>query len=123
MDSWALEGGGPGGLDSWLLPLKGLSLVVGRPECLSPRSRAREHLHESPDRRPFSPPLHLPSFLQRAIQQAVGTSLQGDLANDKGMMGSSSSSALCPISAFFIPTSFTGFSEISWVPPLGWQRS
>lgn len=27
---------------------------------------------------------------QRAVQQAVGSSLQGDLANDKGMVGSGS---------------------------------
>lgn len=30
-------------------------------------------------------PDFLPPLLQRAIQQAVGSSLQGDLPNDKGM--------------------------------------
>lgn len=83
---------GEAGLGVWtpLASLKGWSLVVGESGMASPRSRACDHLHMAPDY-PFPSTLFtLHLLFQRAIQQAVGSSLQGDLPNDKGMMGSGS---------------------------------
>lgn len=60
----------------------------------------------------FFPPStpHLTPFYQRAIQQAVGSSLQGDLPNDKGTIGSGSFQphvpSLCSLSSYYLDELF-----------------